>query len=71
VLPEKLKDDAYRVAVSLKIDAELRKLKAEKKISAADIEKIKGRFAARLARPQQKTLDADLIKAYPFLGKKV
>jgi hypothetical protein len=69
VPPANLKDNAYRVAVSAKIDAELRKLKAEKKITAADIAKIKGKFAVRLARPKKPSLDESLLTAYPFLRK--
>jgi hypothetical protein len=69
VPPANLKDNAYRVAVSAKIDAELKKLKADGKISAAEIKKIKEKFSVVLARPKKLKLDAGLLAAYPFLGK--
>lgn len=69
VPPEQLKDAAFRASVSAKIDAELKKLKAEKKITAMDVEKIKERFSKVLPITKRKTLDADLIKAYPFLDE--
>ena len=68
VPPEQLKDAAFRVAVSAKIDAELKKLKAEKKITAMDIGKIKRKFSVKLGTPKPKPLDAEMLEAYPFLA---
>jgi hypothetical protein len=62
-----LKDNSMRVAVVAKIDAELKKLKAEGKISASDISKIKGKFGKVLARPKKPMIDVDLLELYPIL----